>query len=86
MHAPHTHTPTCMHARRHKAQMDGQVKEEKIEEKQTKKTPKQQQQKVASTGNRTRVTRVAGEYFTTRPPMLHGKLITILKFKQNVTF
>ena len=25
----------------------------------------------ASAGNRTRVTRVAGEYSTTRPPMLH---------------
>ena len=28
------------------------------------------QKRCASTGNRTRVTRVAGEYSTTRPPML----------------
>ena len=28
------------------------------------------QKRIASTGNRTRVTRVAGEYSTTRPPML----------------
>ena len=31
---------------------------------------KREEKKCASTGNRTRVTRVAGEYSTTRPPML----------------
>ena len=38
-----------------------------IEEKQ-----KHTQKKLASIGNRTRVTRVAGEYSTTRPPMQTG--------------
>ena len=37
--------------------------------------------KLASTGNRTRVTRVAGEYSTTRPPMLHTKLFKMFQLQ-----
>ena len=39
---------------------------------------KQNQKPPASAGNRTRVTRVAGEYSTTRPPMLIDILLKVV--------
>ena len=42
------------------------------EKRKRKKTNNNKKKLSASTGNRTRVTRVAGEYSTTRPPMRLG--------------